>query len=244
MAISLPQMARRSRAGKPSSSRPPNTMLLGAAMTLFSRGSKPITASALTDLPLPDSPTSATVALRGTLKETPLTASTLLCLSMRKLTRNWRTSNRISSLMAASFHFGIERIAQRVGEQRERRHQHRHGDRGGGQLLPFAEYQFVLRLVQHAAPQHHADRHAEAEEAPYHFGLDEADHQYRHLHQRDVADVGEDVRVHAPPVRGADGVGRHHVFARLVLDVLGAHQAERAGPAGQAEDQHDGRHAF
>ena len=42
--------------------------------------SSPITASELTDLPLPDSPTSATVALRGTLKDTPLMASTLLCL--------------------------------------------------------------------------------------------------------------------------------------------------------------------
>src|SRR5471030_2147465 len=178
-------------------------MLLDEAMMLLSGGNKPITASALTDLPLPDSPTSATVALRGTLKDTPLTASTLVCLSMRKPTRNWRTSNRISSLMAASFHFGIERVAQRVGEQRERRHQHRHGDRGGRQLPPFTEYQLVLRLVQHAAPRHHAHRHAEAEEAQDHFGLDEADHQDGHLHQRHVADVGEDVRVHAPPVRGA-----------------------------------------
>ena len=35
-----------------------------------------------------------------------------------------------------------------------------------------------------------------------------------------------------------------HVFARLVLEVLGADQAEGAGPAGEAEDQHDGQHAL
>jgi hypothetical protein len=56
-------------------------------MTVVAGGSKPITASELTDLPLPDSPTSATVALRGTLKDTPLIASTVVLRSTRKAMR-------------------------------------------------------------------------------------------------------------------------------------------------------------
>ena len=57
-------------------------------------------------------------------------------------------------------------------------------------------------------------------------------------------DVGEDVHEHAPRVRRADRVGRLHVFARLVLQVLGADQPEHAGPAGEAEDQDDRQHAL
>ena len=50
--------------------------------------------SAVTDLPLPDSPTSATVLLTGTSKLTPLTARRLLASSMRKSTSRSRTSSR------------------------------------------------------------------------------------------------------------------------------------------------------
>jgi hypothetical protein len=55
-------------------------MLEAGSMMVLSGGSRPITASELTDLPLPDSPTSATVLLRGTLNEMPLTASNVVFL--------------------------------------------------------------------------------------------------------------------------------------------------------------------
>ena len=112
------------------------------------------------------------------------------------------------------------------------------------ELPPLAEDQLVLRLVQHRAPRHDVDRHAEAEERQDHLGLDEADGVDRQLHQHDVAHVGEDVDEHPARVRRADRVGRLHVFARLVLQVLAADQPEGAGPAGEPQDQDDRQRAL
>ncbi|UUZ50300.1 hypothetical protein LP420_10380 [Massilia sp. B-10] len=74
-----------------SSSLPSKAMLASGAITVLSRGSSPMTASELTDLPLPDSPTSATVAWAGTSNETPLSASKVACLPTRNDTRRLRT---------------------------------------------------------------------------------------------------------------------------------------------------------
>src|SRR5450755_2938525 len=92
----------------------------------FSLGSRPRIESEVTDLPLPDSPTSATVELPGTSKLMPLTASKTVCLSRRKLTRRLRTERRDSIVLGdlslglkaggrcASFQFGIECVAQGI----------------------------------------------------------------------------------------------------------------------------------
>ena len=73
--ISAPR-SRRSSPGESSTMlRPPNRMPLAGSTIEFSGGSRPRMASAVTDLPLPDSPTSATVAFLGMSKEMPLTAS-------------------------------------------------------------------------------------------------------------------------------------------------------------------------
>ncbi len=61
----------------------------------------------------------------------------------------------------------------------------------------------------------------------------------RELHQHDVTDVGQDVAEHARDVACADRLGRADVVTHRVLDELGADQAVDAGPAGEAEDQHD-----
>ena len=70
-----------------------------------------------------------------------------------------------------------------------------------------------------------------------------ADDVDRQLHQCDVADVGRDVAEHPRRRARRDGLGGAHVVARRVLDELGAHQAIDAGPARQAEDQHNALHA-
>src|SRR5579864_7103473 len=147
-------------------------------MIEFSGGRRPSIASDVTDLPDPDSPTSATVLSRGMSNEMPLTASNVELRSRRNDTRRLRTLIS-GSLMDdpavlmiapcpsnshASLEFRIERIAQRVGEERERGHQHRHRGAGGDQLPPLAEDQLVLRLVQHRAPRHDVDGYAEAQE--------------------------------------------------------------------------------
>ena len=120
----------------------------------------------------------------------------------------------------------------------------RHRAARRGELPPLAEQQLVLRLVQHRAPRHDVDGHAEAQERQDHLGLDERDDEDRHLHEHDVRDVGEDVAEHAAHVRRADRVGRLHVLAALVLQVLGADQPEHAGPPGEAQDEHDRHRAL
>src|SRR6185437_854492 len=181
-----------------------------ASMIEFSGGRRPSIASDVTDLPEPDSPTSATVLSRGMSNEMPLTASKVVLRSRRNETRRLRTlisgslidgpavlmNAPCSSNAYASLEFRIERIAQRVGEEREGGHQHGHRRSGSDQLPPLAENQLVLRLVQHRAPRHDIDRHAEAQERQDHLCLDEADRVDRHLHQHDVRDVRKDVDEH------------------------------------------------
>src|SRR5262249_42771426 len=140
----------------------------------FSGGSSPRIARDVTDLPLPDSPTSATVRLRGISNETPLTASNMVPLSIWKATLRLRTrtSGSVFEACIASVILGpqpsleprIERVTQRVGEEAERGHECGHRGGGGDELPPFAEDQLVLRLVQHRSPRHDVDRNAESEE--------------------------------------------------------------------------------
>ena len=115
--MSLPHIWRRSAGAIFSRSRPSNRMRLAGSTRLFSGASKPMTASELTDLPLPDSPTSATVALRGTSNEMPLTASKLVFLSSRKETRRSRTC---SSMLESVSHGA--RLISVSGRARRARH--------------------------------------------------------------------------------------------------------------------------
>src|ERR1700687_5636221 len=218
----------------------------------FSLGSKPRIESDVTDLPLPDSPTRATVEWVGMSKLMPFTASKAVCLSRRKLTRRLRTVRRVSILLWRSFarlkgrmpanalfQLRIERIAQRVGEQAERRDQQRHRRSRCRELPPLAQDQLVLRLVEHRSPGHDVDRDAETQEREDDFGFDERNHQYRKLYQHHVADIGKDVHEHPPRVRRADRVCRLDIFAALVLQVFAANQPEATGPSGEPENQDD-----
>ena len=60
-------------------------------MIEFSGGSRPRIASEVTDLPLPDSPTSATVRFFGMSNEMPFTASNVWSRSIWNETRRSRT---------------------------------------------------------------------------------------------------------------------------------------------------------
>src|ERR1700712_4814951 len=150
---------------------------------------------AVTLLPEPDSPTSATVVFSGTSKLTPFTASNRLTtpstLPRRNATRRSLIDSSIWLFQSAQLR--IERIAQRVGHQRERRHEHRHEDRRGGQLPPVAEDQLALRLRQHRSPRHLIDADTQPEVRQDDFRLDEAHDQDRQLHENHMADVRQDV---------------------------------------------------
>src|ERR1700682_2906651 len=117
----------------------------------FSLGRRPRMESDVTDLPLPDSPTRATVELVGMSKLMPFTAPKAVCLSRRKLTRRLRIERRVSiyrwrsfaglstECRYPSFQLRIERVAQRVGEQAERRDKQRHRRSRCRELPPLAQ---------------------------------------------------------------------------------------------------------
>ena len=89
--MSAPRTFCSSRAGRLARLRPPNMTWLFGSTIEFSCGSRPRIASDVTDLPEPDSPTSATVALRGMSNEMPFTASNCVWRSRRKAIRRSRT---------------------------------------------------------------------------------------------------------------------------------------------------------
>src|SRR5260221_9110665 len=70
-------------------------------MIVFSGGKGPRIASAVTDLPEPDSPTSAIVAFFGMSNEMPFTASNVWCLSRRNVTRRSRMRTSGSRAISA-----------------------------------------------------------------------------------------------------------------------------------------------
>src|SRR5665213_3896931 len=148
------------RIDMPTRLRPPYMIWLLRSTIEFSGGNRPRIASDVTLLPDPDSPTSATVLLRGMSNEIFLTASNVCVLSRRNLidrsrtltSGSWLVSVAFMSMSRLSLQFRIERITQRVGEEAERRHQRGHRHRGRDQLPPLAEDQLVLCLVEHRAP--------------------------------------------------------------------------------------------
>ena len=92
--MSLPRMSRTVSIGSDSRLRPPNSTRLSGATIAFS-GSNLTIDIALTLLPDPDSPTSATVEFSGMSKLTPRTASAMRCLPSRNDTRRSRTETRL-----------------------------------------------------------------------------------------------------------------------------------------------------
>ena len=95
MAMSLPQIFRISARDKVSKFTPSNTILLSAEIRLCSGGNKPIVARDVTDLPLPDSPTKATVVCAGISNDIPFTISVYCLFSPLKLTLRFSTFNKI-----------------------------------------------------------------------------------------------------------------------------------------------------
>ena len=113
-------------------------------------------ASALTDFPLPDSPTSATVLFAGTTNEIPLTASKKVFLPVLNETRKLSTSRRgtgfVPLMRPPCFSFGSSASRKPSVNNDSAVTRTRHGSSHRRQLPPLPENQFVLRLIEHAAP--------------------------------------------------------------------------------------------
>ena len=199
-------------------------------------------ASAVTDLPLPDSPTSATVRVaagcRTTCPSPPRTCRRSSGSDRRS--RTLTSGSRVHACHAsAPLQLRIERVAQRVGEQAEGGDQHRHRApsrrraattcRGSARSAPRSAWCPTTRRRRGTPkPRKRQD----------HLGLDEQhDVQVDSCTSTTWLTFGKMCDEHAARVRRADRVGGLHVFARLVLQVFGADQPEDAGPAGEPEDQ-------
>ena len=79
------------------------------ATLAFCGGNNPMMAKALTDLPLPDSPTKATVRSRGMTNDTSSTARTGALDALMKSTVRFLTSNKLSEICVKGG--GVLRVA-------------------------------------------------------------------------------------------------------------------------------------
>ena len=140
--------------------------------------SRPMTASAVTDLPQPLSPTRQCVSPRRTVqvdaRAPPRCAP--------KRTRRPATSSTAAQTSPA----GAEQVAQPVAEQVDAQHQHeqrdaRHHDHPG------VEEHVVLALGDHQPPARQRRRHAEAEEGQHRLEQDRQRHLQRRDHDQVVA---------------------------------------------------------
>src|SRR5438046_2057687 len=113
--------------------RPPYRIWLPGGTVAFSLGSRPRIARAVTDLPLPDSPTSATVLFAGMSKLMPLTACVTVVLSRRKSTFRSRIPIRTSAPLTGGCRSSAAPSLHRID-------------------LAFAEKRHVVRSVQMLPP--------------------------------------------------------------------------------------------
>src|SRR5262245_43753772 len=218
IAISLPRTARSSLSDIARRSRPPNIAVPPA--TRPEPGRIPISASEVTLLPHPDSPTMPSVSPASTWKEMPLTACTVpRCVS------NWtRRSSTSRSRSATAAQLRVERLAHRVADEVERHHDE--DDRDPGRE---GEVRRGLQVADHAG-QHRPPlrgrevRRPEPEE-PETGRVDDRGAQGERCgddHRRDG--VREDLVPQDPRVRDADRPRGVDVLALPLAEDRPAHQ--------------------
>src|SRR5712671_5968552 len=163
MESSRPRCSASSPSESAKRSEPPNIARPEVTLPAVSR--MPITAKAVTDLPEPDSPTSATVS--------PLSTSKPTCSKTVTVPERVRNSTERSSTARAGTAVngaalcsleGIDDVAQPVAQKVEAEHrQHQRGAREQGDP-PFAGLDEVGAFGHHDAPLRIGRAHAEADE--------------------------------------------------------------------------------
>src|SRR5688572_13332764 len=151
--MSAPRSLRRVRSLAPSSSWPSNRT--EPLTSTPRRGSRPITASEVTDLPQPDSPTSPIVSPGATEKLTPSTACVAASPRREKVTARSSTSSTgvgTGPVTCSPPELRVECLAEPLTEQRETE-----GDDDDAQCGPHGQArrdrQEVLGGGQHRAPR-------------------------------------------------------------------------------------------
>src|SRR4051794_14515078 len=210
MAMSPPRMARNSRWGRPTSSRPRRRIEpLTATLTSPSR---PRTLIAVTVLPEPDSPTMLTISRAPMVNETESTARTGPA-SVRKVTLKSATSSSGggSGMPDPWIEPSVDDIDQPVGEHDEKRGVHHRGH-------DHWQVEVQKRVVGQPANALEAEHHLGEQRAAADQGAEvEAE-------QRDEADQrsAQSVAHQDLTLLQALGAGRTHIILLQRLDQVGA----------------------
>src|ERR1700736_5178881 len=161
--MSWPRISRISPSETLVRSRPLNMTL---PLTIFPGRCRRITLRAVTDLPLPDSPTMPRVSPALISKETPSTAFTLPALVAKTVCRSCTSSSASVIFGRASLvrlQPGVESVADRVAEQV--RGQHRDEDGDAREIdQPRGVEEVALGVGQHVAPARGRRLDAQAQE--------------------------------------------------------------------------------
>src|ERR1700722_19377244 len=180
-------------------SSPPS--IARAAVTLPAGSRMPITAYAVTDLPDPDSPTSAMVS--------PLSTAKLTLSSARTMPERVRNSTLSPSTLSAGAAVvmsvscpapGIDQVAQAVAEQVEAEHCDHQRQAGEERVPPFPRHHEGRALRHHDAPFRRRRTHAEPDERQAGGIEDGVAHGQRHLHDQDRGHVRQDLEGEDTPV--------------------------------------------
>src|SRR5579863_10182094 len=149
---------------------------------------RPITARPVTDLPAPDSPTTPSTSPFAMSKEMPSMARNTLW-RVTNSTRRLRTE-RTGSVMRSDFSkarsskFRIERIAQPIAEQVDRKDQNRERKSREGHDPPLAGKQIIVADPDQGAERGHGVGHAYSKERQGRL----RDDRERHVDGRDHQD--------------------------------------------------------
>src|SRR3954452_16278123 len=173
MPIRLPRIRRKSSAGRlsirvPDSRISPPLMRPGGSI-------RPITASPVTDLPAPDSPTTPSTSPLAMSKETPSIARSTPCrpanstLRLRTVSTGMVMQSDARKWRRRSSEFRIERVAQPVAEQVDRYDQRRQGQAWEGDHPPFAGKQIIVADPDQGAERGHGVGHAGTEKRQRRF---------------------------------------------------------------------------
>src|SRR3954463_100789 len=170
MPMRLPRTRRISSGGR-LSMRSPESWISPPAMRP-GRSISPMTASPVTDLPAPDSPTTPSTSPLAMSKET-LSIARSVPRREANSTRRLRTE-RTGSVMNAAYssEFRVKRVTQPVAEQIDRQDQRRECDSREGDDPPFAREQIVIADPDQRAQRWHGLGHPRAEERQRRLGDD------------------------------------------------------------------------
>src|ERR1700730_13735912 len=233
MATSLPRNSRISSCDILTTSRCliPSPKRIFPPTTFPGSGTRRRIESAVTDLPLPDSPTMPRVSPLLTSKLIPSTALTVPE-EVKKCV--FRSSTWRSGASVLPPHAWVEGVAQTVAEGVQRDQRQRERERGDQRHVR-RDLQRLVAFGRHRAPGRGGGRDAEPEVAQEGLENDRLRDQEGGLHDDRPERVGQDVPDQESHVPGPDGASGLHELALAEAQRLASDQPRHVHPVGQGD---------